>query len=596
LLFINSLFDASFGNSPLNIETVSASSGYYFEPINNLHMSNHHWNIITYFDLAQFQNEVTTVKRSISNISKLCIDIKKETTLDGCSDLSLSLITSLQNDIKTLELRKIMRNRKTKRSTIRNLFVAGVFVESVNFAYNTFFSNDNSDYKSHIKELIELNENKNVIFDKQTLILQSVIASQLNDSEQVLQYIQQLRNNTYDLKKQLFDIRNELFKKVELLKFNNAVQEKLFSLSYIVENIVKINDIVLDFLISPQKKSPNLFKIIPTVKLISQLTVIEDQLSRFNLSFPIHFTNETIHMLFKMATIEATFIEQKMIISMSIPVIRITVFQLYKIHILPRKIANTDSLYSFLIPKSEYIATEPNWEEFVYLSEKEIANCKTNPSISLVCETQNPILLSTHADSCEMNILKNHEISKYCETRVSRINQELWIKLEEKDSWLFTSPAESFIFGRCMNSSNVPYKIIDSGILRIAEGCTAQSKIAIIQSTKIFATEWHNISLFNLSFSAPLFDIKFPKIDQLELDDINISLPKMITTENKETLLKLSKSLSDVQHEYYSSNLSNKMKLVLFIAFFLITFVLYKIFIRCLAGILIDVNCCSCRN
>lgn len=584
------------GNEPLTIEAVSAGTGFYFEPINNLHMSNHRWNIITYFDVAMFQKEVVTVKTSISNISDLCNEVKTETTASGCSNLALSMISSLQNEIKTLELPKLAKTRKAKRNTMRNLFFAGVFLESVNFAYNTFFSNDNSDYKNHVKELIEVNQNKNVIFDKQTLILQSAIASQLNESGKVLQYIQQLKNNTYDLKKQLYDIRNELYKDVQLFKFNNALQEKLFSLAHIVDNLVKINDIVLDFLMSPQQKTANLFKIIPTVELISQLKNIEEQLQQYNLSLPIHFNNQTIHKLYKLSTIEASLIDEKIIISMSVPVIRSTIFQLYKVHILPHKLSSTDSLYSFLIPKNEYIATDPNWEEFVYLSEKQVTNCKSDSSISLICESQNPILLSSHADSCEMNILKKHEISKHCETRVSKINHELWVKLEERDSWLYTSPAESDIFGRCLNSTDIQYKIMDSGILRLKNGCTIQSKTAIIHSTQIFDTNLRNTSILNFSFSAPSFEIKFPEINQLELENINITLPRMITTENKEVLLQLSKNLNDIRHEYYSSNSDIKMKLVAIVVMFLITFLLYKLIIKTLAGLLIGINCCSCRN
>lgn len=109
--------------------------------------------------------------------------------------------------------------------------------------------------------------------------------------------------------------------------------------------------------------------ILPPALFLDELNFVPRNISGTNLALPLPVLKEYMATYYQIASTRSRIIEDQLILSMSIPMITLTDYQLLKVTSLPRRLPS--ALYQFIVPEYEYIAIDQFHESYVSLTNHE---------------------------------------------------------------------------------------------------------------------------------------------------------------------------------------------------------------------------------
>lgn len=136
-------------------------------------------------------------------------------------------------------------------------------------------------------------------------------------------------------------------------------------------------------------------------------------------------------------------------------------------------------------------------------------------------------------------------ITNECNIQISNLTSELWIKLQQPNSYIYTFPNKQYVYFNCPNSKNNLF-LQKSGILTIDPGCQVKSENMEIMGFKTIET----VTIKRLLPSAK-FNINITEHIQLAsqikgFNIPNIEIPNIISFGQKQKLADISFGLREL--------------------------------------------------
>lgn len=185
-------------SSNVEVTQFEPNIGLHFEGIGNIRVSRSEWNIISYYNLKPYWQEISTFMNETTTLHRLCNDLIQRTI---CS----SVLQTFDFSLASLKDKNILLKRRTKRGAIN---VVG------NIA-NSLFGILDSNYAEQMSNTINaVNDNENHL--KQLLMNQtSIIDTTLNvlkqDEENVKQKFNSVDNQLSEMASRLHKNEKELY-------------------------------------------------------------------------------------------------------------------------------------------------------------------------------------------------------------------------------------------------------------------------------------------------------------------------------------------------------------------------------------------------
>lgn len=313
--------------------------------------------------------------------------------------------------------------------------------------------------------------------------------------------------------------------------------------------------------ITHTKKGSSPYLISPQI-LMKTLRIIEYKSSNQTFKFPFDVNSENLANFYQLCNMESIIINGILFIKYSLPLVNKPKYTLYKIKSFPYNL-NKTNMYSYIIPQNEYIALDSYQKNFIKLSKQEFTSCKKLKLNLFMCKTLFPVFQAENTNHCEVNILRQTNNTLNCDVRVMNMSTNLWIKLEERNSYLFNLPLIQTGDMTCPDNDEIIHKIQlnHSGIIKISEGCSVDvDNVRLVgyqtiesdrepEKDKLIPPKFN----YHINISMELDRMMKNKAFKIK----NIHLPSIIDYDNNNNFLKDGKSLTALQ-ELEKNILMNK--------------------------------------
>ena len=176
-------------------------------------------------------------------------------------------------------------------------------------------------------------------------------------------------------------------------------------------------------------------------------------------------------------------------ISIVIPLLERTTYQLYKIHPYPifQNLVGNITGTAYILPKESYIALSYNDQKFLMVNQEYHDSC-TKTIFHTICDATKSIYSTSISQFCEIQMLikPSTETFKKCDVRIILQKETFWAKILSLQAWLYSTNKPELLSMSRPNQNPVRKIINSSGLLRLGNGCTAMTT-----STTLTALKFH---------------------------------------------------------------------------------------------------------
>lgn len=522
------------------IRKIDSQAGLYFEEIGRMRLFHEDWRLVTYLNLSVYQEEYDHIKTMVGHMSIACNELINDPISEPNIDINCGpaykQIKTMVTQMDEYNVKWFISGNRQKRALLN-------IVGSVSKAL--FGTLDETDARVYFDEFTRLkteNKIRDRIQEEHTSLIQS-LTNLLEESEESRQ------NQTKILTNQVREIHLAL----EMIRVNH-VQSWLIKLktkiqdmtAYVILLIMEYQNKQKLFLeaVSVGQKSPNSPTLIPPQMFLEELDKIRREVNTRDLDFPIEPRTDTLATFYLISTPEARIINNQLIISFTLPLVTTIDYLLYKVTSLPYRIRN--NLFGYVVPAHEFVALDSFKEKYVSIDTEELDNCHHLGDRKLACKQTTPIMAAHSTKNCEINMLRMTNVTGSCNERVTNLTSELWIKLRQTNTYIFTFPERENVYIKCPKVLESKF-LKDTGIIRIEPDCQIKTDNVIIRGFKttesgrmreiVPAARWN-------------FDFNKTLNEALELDDFkleNIVMPNIINLGQKEKLNSISTGLKQVR-------------------------------------------------
>lgn len=482
---------------------LNTTTGLYFEEMANMQVYHSEWSFVTYINLTYFTSEAENLQHTVDIIQHLCDSIKSETVLQIPSSYCENTMPQLHillDEVKEYSTkwfinhetearqeaasRTTSRRRRKKRGFFATLTKRLFFSMSEDEA--EFYKNQINALKMENVDHFLLTKNQTTLFQESLKVLNSSIQSQV---------IQRTA-----LQKQLNEIEDLLSNSTASQALSNKLVELMQYTSFVITGFWEKQRYFFDAITTKSSS----FQLIPPRIFMSELERVNQLVARQELQLPLPLTVENLPKFYQMTTTEGRIIDNNLVIRMSIPLVEAKTFQLYRAISLPYRNNENSETFSYIVPRHEYIALDSLNEKFVTITYEELRACHRLDRKHLVCKQTFPIKNAAFNLGCEINILRNTNLTLSCDLQTEKLGEELWAKLQQPNTYLYTLPKPQLVAIICPNTRTKVY-LDGTGIISLAQRCrvkTERIEIVAFQTieTKITRNFTHSAK-FNVNIS-----------------------------------------------------------------------------------------------
>lgn len=553
-LFIHS-FGAVFVQSEVYSEDfeqyeINNGSGLYFEEMADLQVYHSEWAFVTYVNLSHFTAETEYLENTVGKIQEFCNRIKLEFTLaipNSNCDHVIPQLHGLVDEIKEYSTKWFMNRNQDTEQRYQNEFrrrrrkrgflgtVTKTMFGTLTEDEGTFYMEQINALKSRNLQQLEFGKKQTTIFQETLKVLNTTMQSESIQSEALNKYFSDLssvlnnvtvESNTEHVSNVLSNKLNELVQYTSLLMISLREKQR-----YFFEAITTKSK-------SIQLITPRMFS--------SELERVSLNIARQGLVLPMPLTGENLYKFYQLTTTEGRLVDNVLVVRFSIPLIENKKFTLYKATSAPRRDNSSNVTFKFIVPRNEFIAFNKFDDKFATLTIDEVKNCHRIHSKHLVCKQSFPIMAANDNFGCEINLLRNGNMSANCDVRSANFTDELWVQLQHPNTYLYTIPNALSATILCTHSRTT-LLLQDTGIISIAHRCRIKTdRVEIVafhsMESKVFR-KFSASSKINVNITAEIIKAKLMK----SLIIPNLNLSSVLSDEDFKKLSQINDNLNDLQ-------------------------------------------------
>ncbi|XP_031623755.1 uncharacterized protein LOC116341043 [Contarinia nasturtii] len=555
-------------------QEIKSSAGVYFDEMANLQVYHSEWTFVTYVNLSYFVEEMKHLEKTVENIQNLCDSIKNEFSLSVSTshcDHTLPQLHNVMEEIKNYEIKWFFdlkadtrdqnlfdRSKRKKRNLLGTI------------SRRLFFSLPEEDvafYRNQINVLKTENLQHVLFANNQTSLFKDTIKV-LNKTmnSQIVQHLA-LQRQFDDLE---YLLNNATVLSTLTGKLNQLMQYTTFVLTSFSDKQRRFFDLITS-------KSKNVQWIAPKM-LMDELERVNKLIASQGLHFPLPL-RENLSKFYQITSTEGEIIDNNLVLRFSVPLVEMKNFIVYKILKLPYR--NQSNEFSFISPKNEYIALDSPNEQFFTLTLDELKSCHKINAKHRICKQSFPIRRTTDDLGCEINLLRNTNVTHTCDIKTSNLTEDIWEKLQKPNTFLYTLTKAQTVEIICPHSRT---KLIfqDTGIITLSQKCRIKTERIEIRALE--KTEQKNVhdlipsAKFN---SSAAIDVEKSKhIKSLS----NSKLPEYLSEDDINQLTQISDNINHLKEIYksppiYESHIGNDIHPIILLIIAVIVLILIVVVI-----------------
>lgn len=491
---------------------IKSSSGLYFEQLSDVQLYHSEWTFVTYVNLSYFTVESEHFERTVLKIQNFCDKIREEFPLpipSSYCDQTTPQLFNLLEEVREYSTKWFTNNEFSSESRYENEFrplrkrslkrkkrgFLGTIAKSV---FGTLSETEGAFYMDQINALKSENVEHMLITEKQTSLFQESLKV-LNSTMQSQNIQNAVLQNYFDdlsvvLKNQTVEAATDHVSSILTAKLSELMQYTSFLM-------IGFREKQRYFFEAITTKSRS-FQMIPPRMFLSELQRVSLLVARQGLMLPMPLTGENLSKFYQLTTTEGRIVDNNLVVRFSIPLVESKKFILFKATSAPYR-NETNDTFKYIVPRHEYIAVDSFQDTFVTLTLDELRHCHRINGQHLVCKQTFPIMTATNNLGCEINLLRKTNSSSDCDVRTANLTEELWVQLQQPNTYLYTLPKSQPVVVLCSNSRTSIF-LEGTGVISVAQKCrikTERVEIVAFQTieSKIFrnfgASSKNNVSV-----------------------------------------------------------------------------------------------------
>lgn len=430
------------------------NAGIYFENLGRACITKSEWNIIVYFGLDKFNNELELIDDSIKHLDNLCK--QSETSISEISSYqcthTIALLKSQFNEI--LEMNDILRankqaiNHRNKRAAPLNAIGW--------IGHQLFGIMDASSAEKIEQQIADCKDNFNYLqnlLDQQTSVIE-LTNNLLKDSIEVSEKKFEILTNA------VIKLSNE----TELYRKREQIIGWALYMSLIINRVEKTQHNMINMLTDLQQGHVSSYLFTPK-QFKKELDEINDRIPNGQ-KLPVNPQHD-MRSFYEIMRGRMRVTENKILLEIILPLVSIEDFQIF--HIIPIPIQHENE-HICIIPESPYLLITLKQNFFYQIKELEINKCIKPQGVPIICNPTQPMnSIESTKSKCERKLLAGERDIKNCQIQVNPIT-ETWIQLKTENKWIYNLPKQ-ITLNMIQTTNAATTTLQGSGILDILPGC-----------------------------------------------------------------------------------------------------------------------------
>lgn len=464
------------------VKPINSQAGLYFEEVGRIRLYHEDWKLVTYLNLTVYQEEYGHLRNMVGKMIGVCGELVERPINAPGLDISCGPILE---QIKILVIEMDEYNVKWFLGRGRNKRALLNIIGSVSKAlFGTLDESDAEKYLNEFKNLHARNELRDRINEEHTSLIQS-LTNLMGEGEEIRKNQTMMLARQIDIVRESVDSIRENYIPTVIMKLKTQIQDMT---AYVTLLIMSYQNKQRQFLesVSVGQKSPNSPSLIPPQMFLEELINIRREVTARDLDFPLEPKTDTLATFYTISSPEARIVQNQLIISFTLPLVTTTEYLLYKVSSLPYRIRG--NLFGYVVPTHEFVALDSFKEKYVPIAAEELDNCYHINGRKLACKQTTPIMAAFSTKNCEINMLRMSNATEMCDERVSNLTSELWIKLRQTNTYIYTFPKEENVYVKCPRILETRI-LKGTGVISIEPNCQIKTDNVIIRGFKTTETE-----------------------------------------------------------------------------------------------------------
>lgn len=501
----------------------------------NMQISHSEWSFVTSVNLTYFESEAKYLEQTVANIQRLCDIIIEDFQLPIPSEYcahTMAQLHSLMEETSEFSAKWFMQQEFDVNAFHRTNRKKRSFFGTI--SKRLFFSMSEDDaeiYRNQINTLKTENMDHMLFAKNQTTLFQETI---------------KVLNNTMQLQIVQHTALQRQFDDLDLLLNNATVSNKLTAklnelMHYTLSVITGFRE-KQRYLFDSITSNSKAFELISPKMFTTELNRVKNLIGSQGLHLPLSLTATNLPKFYQMITTEVRLTDHSLVLRFTIPLVESRAFILYKALSMPHRYEN--DTFEYIVPHNEYIAYNSLDETFVVLTPDEHRNCHQIDMKNIVCKQTFPVRLAPDDTGCEINLVRRQNITSDCDVRHSNVTREIWVKLQQPNTYLFTMPKLQQAIVSCPNARTKLF-IQDSGVISLAPKCRIKTeRVEIVAFQTIETKNSHPFApsvKLNVNVSAEVEGAKQTK------GLSNPKLPSHISSEDVRKIQEINDNVNNLQ-------------------------------------------------
>lgn len=500
----------------------SGETGLLVEEVAKLRVTTTTWQIIYKIDLQPHRVYCHMLRASLRKFAGVC--------RANCSlEYGVGKLTEMLDEAeKNLEgiTQSIQDNRRAKRDA--PLAVIGKIQK-------VLFGTLDEESKAQLEKLIDdanlRSSGVAKLFAKQTSIIKTEFAS-----------IQEQLNQTWGKLDELVGENDEIKTKVRANEVFEIISEAI--LQYEIQTQAIIEGIIW------AEKGIIYPKLFPMGQVRETLRTMKETM--MNVDFLADIDTMSVVEVQEMSKISIVYVETFLTYILEIPLLETTTFDLYKLHALPsrERLGDSTDIFAFIRPKFEYIAISADKNTYIPVNLETLQSCIVQEN-TYICGDVQPTRELGSSASCEAKIVVNQSPDPdSCSIEIIKLTQTYWVRLAAKNTWAFAAPKPERIFMACRQKELTSMTLLDTGVIKLREGCVAQTASASLMATQAIRTTFTGVKIQEIHFNMTnLIEGLVQKVGRDLKDMLDQNVEKTANSKRRAKELKVGIELRDLIEE-----------------------------------------------
>lgn len=525
-------FAVSSDSLTYNLTEFNATVGLYFETIGNLQMYSRHGTFILNANLTYFHAEEKYFEQTVDDLQKFCDKIGEYSVEHNSSSNCTITMEILHSSLKVIQEQSINNiwftssnnNNNKKSAAPTNQQLSRLRRKkrelSTTFAKLLFGTSSNGGGAEQIN-ILKLQTVENLLhIDKQTALFEGLL-DVVNNTVQFQSGLHAtLQTNFGNLTNWLNNATNQTAAALE----SNELYTKFVELSFIIMfSILEFRENQRKLIEAITTKS-SIFQLISPKMFEMKLNDLSAAMAGNGLQLPMPLKRDNLPKFYEITSIDREIINNTFVIRFSVPFVENKLFVLHKVISVPHFNRSSEA-FDLIVPRHEFIGIDALNATFVTLSGEDVKRCYRINSTNLLCYLNSPITMTHSTLSCEINLLLGKNFTSNCEVRNEHFGAEIWWKLEQPNTFLFSLPKRSPIFIHCPHSNGTIY-LKHSGIISVKSGCRIRTnQVELITFHSIESNISHNFTA--VTMPKVNVSMQFANVTEIKITSIpNFQLPR----------------------------------------------------------------------